>query len=221
MNEDPYVYPGTQILRNKLDIRDQSLLDETERRLVTQRIRPGAPGGNFDLPHLEAIHRHLFQDVYEWAGQIRTLEISKGGDQFQFHRFIQTGVADVHRRIVAANYLQGLPGKEFADRAAEIIGDLNYAHPFREGNGRTQLQYLKQLAERAGHSMDLTKLQPDQWLHASTEAHQARYDAMARAIEAALLERSRQRDEASKGVENIRDRLSRNSRDQGRKGRGR
>jgi cell filamentation protein len=198
MNEDPHLYPGTQILRNKLDIRDQTLLDETERRLVTQRIRQGVPTGNIDLRHLQAIHRHLFQDIYKWAGEIRTLEISKGGHQFQFQKYIQTGMADVHRRIVATNYLQGLSQKDFAERAAAIIGDVNYVHPFREGNGRTQLQFLKQLAERAGHSIDLTKLKPDQWLQASKEAHQARYGAMARAIESALIEGRRQREESSR-----------------------
>ena len=67
----------------------------------------------------------------------------KDGHQFQFRAYIQTGMADVHRRIVAARYLQGLPREDFAARAGEIIGDLNDVHPFRDGNGRTQLQYLK------------------------------------------------------------------------------
>jgi cell filamentation protein len=54
-----------------------------ERRLVVQRSREGAPTGDFDLRHLRAIHRHLFQDVYDWAGEIRTVEIAKGGSQFR------------------------------------------------------------------------------------------------------------------------------------------
>jgi cell filamentation protein len=81
---DPYVYPGTNIIRNRLLITDPQILDRMERRLVIQRTRSGVPGGKFDLAHLRAIHRHLFQDVYDWAGEIRTVEISKGGSQFQF-----------------------------------------------------------------------------------------------------------------------------------------
>ena len=186
MSDDPYVYPGTNLFRNKLNLRDAVLLDRYERELVTDRIALGVPAGAFTLRHLQAIHRHLFQDVYGWAGKIRTLEIAKDGHQFQFRAYIQTGMADVHRRIVAARYLQGLPREDFAARAGEIIGDLNDVHPFRDGNGRTQLQYLKQLGARAGHGLDLTRLERETWLHASREAHQARYDAMARCIAAAL-----------------------------------
>jgi cell filamentation protein len=191
MSDDPYVYPGTVVLKNKLNIRDAALLDFHERELVTQRIRQGAPIGDFDLPHLQAIHRHLFQDVYEWAGQLRTVEIAKGGHQFQFRQYIHTGIADAHRRIVAMSYLKGLSPRDFASAAGGIIGDVNYVHPFREGNGRTQLQYLKQLAARAGHTVDLTRIQPREWLQASREAHESRYGAMARCIEAALIERNR------------------------------
>jgi cell filamentation protein len=70
--------------------------------------------------------------------------------------------------------------------AGRIIGDVNYVHPFREGNGRTQLQYLKQLSERAGHPLDLTRIDPAGWIEASKEAHKARYDLMGRVIAAAL-----------------------------------
>lgn len=186
MNDDPYVYPGTTVLRNKLDIRDQVALDKVERRLAAQRIRQGIPAGDFDLAHLKAIHRHLFQDVYDWAGEIRNVEISKNGSQFQFRQYIETGMADVHRRVVAARYFQGTAPKVFAVRAGEIIGDINYVHPFRDGNGRVQLQYLKQLGERAGHDVDLTRLEAVAWLAASKEAHLGGYDAMAQCIERAL-----------------------------------
>jgi cell filamentation protein len=143
MSDDPYVYPGTNVLKNKLDIREHALLERTERRLAGIRSVVGMPTGNFDLAHLQSIHRHLYQDLYEWAGEIRTVEISKDGHQFQFRQYIATGMADVYRRLSVARFLHGLPAAEFAQRVAEIIGDINYVHPFREGNGRTQLQYLK------------------------------------------------------------------------------
>jgi cell filamentation protein len=157
-----------------------------ERQLVLQRSRAGVPLGNFDMAHLRAIHRHLFQDVYDWAGELRTLEISKDGEQFQFRQYVETGMADVHRRLERDNYLKGLSAPEFCSKAAEILGDVNYVHPFREGNGRTQLHYLKQLAEQAGHAMDLTKLPVRGWIDASRAAHRSNYEPMRAAIEAAL-----------------------------------
>lgn len=144
------------------------------------------PRGDFDLKHLCAIHRHLFQDLYDWAGKIRTVEISKGGSQFQFRQYIDTGMADVHRRLVAVNFLRGLDRHHFSVGAAAIIGDINYVHPFREGNGRTQLLYLQQLAEDAGHRLDLTRIEPLRWIEASKQAQLARYDLMADVVIAAL-----------------------------------
>ena len=114
MSDDLYVYPGTNVLCNRLDIRRADELDRIERRLATQRSREGAPGGAFDLRHLQAIHRHLFQDIYDWAGQIRTVEISKNGSQFQFRRYIEMGMADVHRRLVQRNFLRALDAEQIA-----------------------------------------------------------------------------------------------------------
>jgi cell filamentation protein len=128
---------------------------------------------------LRAIHRHLFQDVYDWAGEIRTVEISKDGHQFQFRRFIETGMADVHRRLVLADFLVRLDLTQFSLAAGAIVGDINYVHPFREGNGRTQVQYLKLLADRAGHPLDLTRLDRETWMAASRAAHRGDYSRLA------------------------------------------
>jgi cell filamentation protein len=160
-----------------------------ERQLVIVRSREGIPDGDFDLDHLRHIHRHLFQDVYDWAGELRTLEISKGGEPFQLRGFIETGMADVHRRLVAGRYLHGQVREEFAASAAEIIGDINFIHPFREGNGRTQLNYLKKLAMRAGHPIRLARLRSQEWIEASQASRRlqnADYSLMAMEIRRAL-----------------------------------
>jgi cell filamentation protein len=187
MSGDPYVYPGTSILRNKLGIRDAALFDYHEREITTARARQGIPTGNFDLKHLKAIHRHLFQDIYDWAGELRTVEISKSGSQFQFMRYIETGMADVHRRLVQRNFLRALDAAAFARQAGEIIGDVNYVHPFREGNGRTQMLYLSQLASQAGHRIDIEHIRNLQnWIEVSQAAHRGDYAPIGVAIEAAL-----------------------------------
>ena len=119
---DPYTYPGSTALRNKLGLTDAVRLDRLERQLVTQRATEGIPAGGFDLAHLRAIHWHLFQDVYDWAGKLRTVEIAKGGHQFQFRRFIETGMQDVHRRLARAAFLHGLNRADFATAAGRIMG---------------------------------------------------------------------------------------------------
>ncbi len=184
--DDPYTDPKTGVLRNKLGLRDAAALAFHERELVTQRIRESVPTGQFDLVHLKAIHRHLFQDVYEWAGETRTVEINKDGAQFQFRHYIETGMADVHRRLKAKSLLRGLSPTAFAKEAGAILGDVNYVHPFREGNGRTQLHYLKQLAAHAGHALDLEKLEGPTWIEASRAANNADYAPMAKEIAKAL-----------------------------------
>lgn len=183
---DPYTYPASHVLRNRLGITGAAALDLIERQLVTERGVEGIPAGQFDLTHLRAIHRQLFQDVYTWAGEIRTVEIAKNGHQFQFFRFIEMGVGDVHNRLEPADFLRGLSRDAFATFAGKIIGDVNYVHPFREGNGRTQLFYLEQLAEQAGHRLDLTKLDPGRWIAACRAAHVAEYTLMAEEIAQAM-----------------------------------
>ena len=145
------------------------------------------PASDFDLAHLKAIHRHLFQDVYAWAGDVRTVEIAKGKSRFQPRRFIAAGMADIHRRIVAAEYFRGSDADGFAEGAGPVLGDVNHVHPFREGNGRAQLQYLKQLAARAGHAIDLTRIDRVAWLDASRRSNAGDHAAIARCIRQALV----------------------------------
>lgn len=181
-----YTYPDSNVLRNKLDIRDPARLELIERQLVTARIEQGVPSGNFDLTHLKAIHRHMFQDVYAWAGQLRQVDFHKTSWFLPTNR-IEMGMADVHRRLVDRQYLLGLSADGFAAEAAEIISDINHAHPFREGNGRTQLQYLKQLGARAGHRIDLTRFDRQTWIAASIASHDQSNDPMRHCIRRAIV----------------------------------
>ncbi|WP_263350000.1 Fic/DOC family protein [Acidicapsa acidisoli] len=184
---DSYLNLGTETLRNKLGISDSKLLDQTERRLVEARIDEGCPTGNFDLEHLQAIHRHLFQDVYEWAGELRSVSMYKPDSSFMPPDRIETGMHFVHEQLVKADFLRNMNVWEFSDRAAQIIGDINHAHPFREGNGRTQLEFLEQLGARAGHNIDTTRIERAAWIEASIEANRGNYGAMNDQIRAAIV----------------------------------
>ena len=191
MSDELYCYPPDyRVLKNRLDIRDGDVLAAAEAEFVRTRIEQGSPSGQFDLNHLRDIHHHLFQDVYEWAGEVRQVEISKGGHQFPPKRFIEAGMADVHRRLVEQKYFTGAHKEIFVQDVGGIIGDVNYVHPFREGNGRTQLQYLKQLGDRAGFAVDISKLDPDEWINASIRSHAGDYDGMRLCLAAITTERA-------------------------------
>lgn len=98
-------------------------------------------------------------------------------------------MADVHRRLVQSRFLSGLSPVDFAGQAAVIMGDINYVHPFRDGDGRTQLQYLKQLAGQAGHTLDLAQLGGQRWVEASVLSHATDYSLMVSIIAQALAPR--------------------------------
>lgn len=183
-----YRYPDSAVLRNKLDLRESKALEFAERMLVRQRMEEGCPGGDFDLAHLQVIHRHLFQDLYDWAGDIRQVPLAKGDSRFFPPNRIGFALQDIHDRIVKQNYLRGLRPERFAEEAGTVTGDVNLVHPFREGNGRAQAIYLQQLGERAGHKIDLARLDRDRWVGASIRASRADpdYEPMRACIRAAM-----------------------------------
>lgn len=197
MELDPYLYPESNVLINKFDIRDIEELRATEVKLVALRMASDVPTGNFDLKHLQAIHKHLFQDVYDWAGKIRTIEMRKGDARFQRVEYIKAEMAEVHNRLVEANFLRGCGRSRFSKQAAEIIGAVQVQHPFREGNSRSQLMYLKQLAAAAGHFFDHSQFPPLQWVHANLSAYHGEYDPMMRSIYGSIIPRQKVLDRQS------------------------
>lgn len=159
--DDTYCLPGSSVLRNKGGISDQDLLDQYEADFTAVRLLELARNpilGKFDLDHLCQIHRYLFQDVYDWAGNIRTVDIFRGDSRFCNVRNIQTYSNTVFSSLRDENYLTALSKKQFAARAAHYLSEINAIHPFREGNGRVQRLFMSQLAESAGFSMSYAAL---------------------------------------------------------------
>lgn len=114
-----YKYPDSDTLRNKFDIRDADALADAEAEFARQRIEQGVPPGNFDLKHLQDIHRHIFQDVYEWAGELRQVDFHKT-DWFLPHGRIQMGMGNVHARLVKQDYLKGLSQKSLQQKPGKL-----------------------------------------------------------------------------------------------------
>jgi cell filamentation protein len=167
---DPYSLPGGQCLRNKLGITDPERLQEAEARIVSVRdveiARESLPG-EYTLDHLQAFHRALFRDVYDWAGKTRTVDISKENARFCAWRFIDDQASAILGRLEGDSWLLGLKRERFLELLATYYGDLNVIHPFREGNGRTLRAFLRQLAAAAGWRLDWSALNPADNLEAS------------------------------------------------------
>jgi cell filamentation protein len=159
--ESMYCYPGTNVLKNKFGIRDQEKLTEAENNFTTFRINQlqAQPiGGNYGLLHLQAIHKHIFQDVYDWAGKIREVNIAKGNTMFANPLYIKPYSDKLFSDLSKENYLKGLGIEKFSERLSYYAAEINMLHPFREGNGRTIREYIRYLAKQAGYSINYSKI---------------------------------------------------------------
>lgn len=172
--EDPYCWPGTTVLRNRTGLMDQGALDAFELDMTTQRSAEPLPPGRLSIRHYMAIHHHLFGDVYSWAGQRRTVRISKDGSAFAYPENIDREMKRLFGWLRERQHMRGLPAADFVRDAAHFLAELNAIHPFREGNGRTSLAFLALLAARAGHPLHLERLEPDAMLRAAIESFHGR-----------------------------------------------
>jgi cell filamentation protein len=164
--EDPYTYTNSTVLVNKLDLREQSELDAFEAEISSARAEEPLPDGVLDFVHYKAVHHHLFQDVYQWAGEIRTVRISKGGNPFCFPENIEGQANKLFDDLRADDYLRNLDAPTFSRKAAHFLAELNAIHAFREGNGRSQLTFFALLADYAGHPLKIDKMDPDEMVAA-------------------------------------------------------
>jgi cell filamentation protein len=123
--------------------------------------------GFFDVEHLKSVHRSIFQDVYSWAGEFRTVNLSKGGHLFALTTFIKPALEQVLSRLRGENHLIGSDVVRFAQRAGFYLGEINAIHPFRDGNGRAQREFLRELGLQAGFVIDWRKTTPAEMIAAS------------------------------------------------------
>lgn len=170
VDDDTYCYPGTTVLRNLADLQDQDELDAFEAEMTDLRASEPIPVAEMDEAYYYGLHRHLFQDVYAWAGQPRTVRISKGGNAFCFPEHIAAQMTKLFAQLKSDDDLRGLDAETFAAKAAHVLAELNAIHPFREGNGRTQLSFLVLLAEAAGHAIDTDRMDPEQVMDVMIES---------------------------------------------------
>ncbi len=190
-DDDPYVYPGTSVLRNHFGIRDAAELAQLEAAISAGRIaqleRESIPG-DYDTPHLQAVHRKIFGDLYPWAGELRTVKIAKGESMFALPQHVASYLAGVLSDLANEDRLRDLEREEFVTRLAHYFAELNAVHPFREGNGRTQRAFLGQIATEAGHPIDWTGLDPDSNIQASRESHRGNNEQLKKLLDGLIAE---------------------------------
>jgi cell filamentation protein len=175
-----YCYPGTDILVNKLNIQNHKRLLDAERKLTNLRILDlleNPVKGSFDLTHLQAIHRYIFQDIYTWAGKIRTVDIAKK-TMFCKVQFIQSQANDIFRKLKMDHYLEGFSQRDLALKLAFYFSEINALHPFREGNGRSQREFIRELALHNGYKLSFAKISEQEMLDASVDSFLCNYEKM-------------------------------------------
>lgn len=168
MSWDKYV-DANGVLRNLLGITDANRLSEAEADFTRRRIRElevHPVQGEFDLAHLQAIHRHIAQDLVSWAGELREVEIAKQ-QMFCPVENLRSYADEIFRRLSTRKHLQDLSREEFISQFTSFYGDVNALHPFREFNGRTQRVFFGQLAHNANWHIVWNRLDPEQNISAS------------------------------------------------------
>jgi cell filamentation protein len=149
---DPYLDPVSGVLRNRLGLTNAQQLAQAEAALAAaaeiRLFEEGLALGHHDFAHLRAIHRHLFGRLYDWAGEIRTVNIVKGDTVFALAQWIEPQGEQIFADLAAHRFLRGLDRDDFILGAAGLLSDLNALHPFREGNGRTQRVFIQLLANQ-------------------------------------------------------------------------
>ena len=168
-----YCYPGTNILINKLNIKDKNTLQKFEAKITAAKLlalRQKGIIGNFDAKHLNQIHTYLFEDIYPFAGKYRNENIAKGIFRFAEWEYIEPELNRLLNGLKKENYLAGLSKEALSERLAYYLSELNVLHPYREGNGRTIREFLRELALKNGYVLNIKKVAPKEFLNASIKS---------------------------------------------------
>jgi cell filamentation protein len=184
------MYPDTNVLKNKFGIQNAVQLRPLEAAFTAARraeIAAGCgPRRSFDSAYLKALHYHLYQDVYEWAGKTRDEKIKlldgtiasetefnkAGGKDYLYARFLPTSFTQFDTNLQQNNYWRGLEAADFARAVTDIITDFTAMHPFRKGNGRVLRIFLYELAQEAGHTLDFSIISRERMRHAAISLHE-------------------------------------------------
>lgn len=176
---DPYVYSGTDVLINLFNIKDLNTLEKLETELTWRSqnsINYQEPP--YSLDTMQDIHRTLFKELYDWAGELRRCDIVKGDTRFCNTNFLEREAARLFRCLERDNWLTNLSLEQFCEKLAEHYAEFNMLHPFREGNGRTQRILFDMIAAHSGYQVSWGEIERDEWLYANQQGVNMNYNPM-------------------------------------------
>ena len=182
-------YEGTTCLLNKLGIRDEKKLSEIEAGITFAKavmLEETPIDDDFGFEHFKKIHEFLLCDLYEWAGQVRTVDISKKRTKFLDAASIESIGTKCFAKV-KDGYFENLSFDEFVKRIAEFYNDVNYIHPFREGNGRTQRIYFTQLIRHYGYDINFADVDTDELMIATIQASSGVMDFLVEFFENSII----------------------------------
>ena len=172
---DPHFDDLNGILRNVPGFTSQVKLDRFEAAEAAEalvRFHANPIKGDFDSAHLKEIHACIFKNIYPWAGEFRQVNLRRSDSYFFcVVQFMEKNLDNTFAKLAGEYHLKHLDADRFARRAGYYLGELNSIHPFREGNGRTQREFIRQLASKAGHRINWNRVTRDQMYEASIESH--------------------------------------------------
>jgi cell filamentation protein len=164
-----YCYHESNVLRNKLDIHDGEQLKQAETDIVAVKqhyLLTHPINGRFTANHLCRIHEFLFSDVYRFAGHYRTETIKKGSTTFLSENNISCKMKELLDKLKKEQFLSNMQTAFFINRLTYYFSELNYIHPFREGNGRTTREFIRELILYNGYEIDWGKVKTEALLDA-------------------------------------------------------
>jgi cell filamentation protein len=178
-SNDHYCYAKTTVLKNKLNIKDMNELENAEREITALTIQNiKFKKFPYNLGYMKELHLNLFSTLYDWAGQIRDVDISKGGTRFCTCSRIEIEAQKLFELLANKSWLTGLEKKEFCENLAEFYIEFNMIHPFREGNGRVQRLLFEHIALSAGYDLNWDDVSKTEWIQANIDGVNVNYYPM-------------------------------------------
>ncbi len=182
-------YEGTTCLINKFGITDVKKLSRIESIITTAKckeLEQKPVTGDFGFDHYKAVHKYIFEDLYEWAGSVRTVPMSKKGTVFVDPDSIDSLADAIFTRLQKDNYYIGYDRADYIDSIVDFYIKTNILHPFREGNGRTQREFLAQLIRHSGHSIDFSAIDTEELMIATIQSANGVNDYLHEVFETAI-----------------------------------
>ena len=166
-------YEGTTCLINRFGIKDEKKLSQMETLITTAKCKElevNPIDGDFGFEHYKAIHKYIFEDLYDWAGQVRTASISKKGTVFTLPESIEPLADRIFTGLQKENCYIGYDNDRYIESIVDFYCRTNMLHPFREGNGRTQRVFLTQLIRHSGHDINFSTIDTDELMIATIQS---------------------------------------------------